>query len=246
MTNIKKAVFLCFILVLFSSCKSKIDKTTPEYMYTDAMKHLKRGVYNEAAEKFEKIQDTAPFSEWSIRGQIMSAYSYYKAKEYQDSLRMIDHFTQFYPIHKDLDYIYYLKILNYYDRIVSIRKSRDITEESYLATKALLERFPDVKYTSDVEKKKIFIETYLSGNEMIIGRFYLNAQNYIGAINHFEFILNNYPNSKFVPEAHYRLVEAYSVLALESEVSTSYRELHNKYSSTKWFKYAQKITRKNK
>lgn len=228
-----KNIFKLFIvIVILSSCASNKNKAPDSY--TIAMKNLKAGNYFTAAEMFEKIEDENPFTEQSSNGLIMSAYSYYKAKQYEDSIRVIDYFAQSNPINDNLEYMYYLKSLDYYDRIQSMNKARDITENANLAFKDLLYKYPSTKYKYDVEQRLKKVETFLSGNELNIANYYLKRQNYIGAINHFINIINDYPNSNFVPEALYRLIQINKLLGLKSEAEQYQKILFEKFKDSKW------------
>lgn len=228
-----KNIFKLFIvIVILSSCASNKNKAPDSY--TIAMKNLKAGNYFTAAEMFEKIEDENPFTEQSSNGLIMSAYSYYKAKQYEDSIRVIDYFAQSNPINDNLEYMYYLKSLDYYDRIQSMNKARDITENANLAFEDLLYKYPNTKYKYDVEQRLKKVETFLSGNELNIANYYLKRQNYIGATNHFINILNDYPNSNFVPEALYRLIQINKLLGLKSEAEQYQKILFDKFKDSMW------------
>lgn len=225
------------LLILFSGCATKkvvLDN------YESAMNLLKIGNYSGAAEMFEKIEDLEPFSENATKGLIMSAYSYYRAKQYEDSIRIIDYFIQSNPIDENIAYMQYLKGLNYYDRISSMAKARDITERANVAFNELIYKFPNTKYIEDASKKLGKVETYLSGNEMNVANYYLKRKNYIGAMNHFINVVNRFPKSKFAPEAIYRLLEISLFLNLKLEAAQYYQMLNNNYNDTVWFKYSTK------
>lgn len=240
------AHFLLVILVFcLFSCSKKKEKESPQYMYNEAKKYLRKGVYSYAAEDFEKIEDEHPFSEEAKNGLIMSAYSYYKAEQYYDSLRVIDYFIQSNPVHDNINYMYYLKSLNYYDQVTSEKKARDVIENADKSLKDVLIYFEKSKYAEDVLRRQKVIETYLSGNEMEIGVFYLKNKNVIGAMNHFNYVIEKYPNSEFVPEAYYRLIEINLILGDREEVEKTFDILKRSYNDTKWFKYGEKIIRKN-
>ena len=69
----KKYFSLILVLSFIVSCStSKKVALTP---YQDGMMNLKQGNYSMAAEIFEKIEDTEPFTTDATNGLIMSAYS---------------------------------------------------------------------------------------------------------------------------------------------------------------------------
>lgn len=233
----KKFFSLLLILVLFTSCKT----TQKLSAYNEAMKSLKIGDYSIAAEKFEKIDDDEPFTKDATNGLIMASYCYYKAKNYEDSIRVIDYFMQSNPVNENLSYMYYLKGLNYYDRIKSSSKARDLLESADLTYKELLYRYPNSKYVEDGKIRLEKIETYLSGNELNTANFYLKRKNYIGAINHYTNILNKYPQSQYVPEALYRLIEINNILNIKFEAVQYYKLLDTNFKDSVWTKYSTKI-----
>lgn len=236
---------IVILLLSLVSCSHKKPKKTADQLYNEALYYLKKGVYDIAGGEFEKIEDEYPFSQEAKDGLVMSAYSYYKAKKYNDSLRVIDYYIQSNPIDPNLDYIHYIKALNYYDRVSSTKKARGITESADISLLDLLRRYPNTKYAQDAIDKKIMTETYLSGNEMEIGMFYLKNKNTIGATHHFNYIIQNYPYSKFVPEAYYRLIEVYLTIGAKEEAKNTLKILKNRYNTSKWFKNGQKLLKKH-
>jgi outer membrane protein assembly factor BamD len=240
----KKLLFTLVSIILITSCSHKKPEKTAQELYNDALYYLKGGVYDIAGQDFEKIEDEYPFSQEAKDGLIMSAYSYYKNKSYNDSLRIIDYYIQSNPLDKNLDYLYYLKALNFYDRISSTKKARGVTENADYALLELMRRFPNTKYATDGINRKKTTETYLSGNEMEVGIFYLKNKNNIGAMNHFNYIIKNFPNSNFIPESYYRLTEIYLMLGMNKEAKNTFKVLKNDYNNTKWFKSGQKLINK--
>jgi len=237
----KKVIFIFFVVVL-GACATK--KEVASDAYVQGMKHLKIGNYNSAAEIFEKIEDAQPFTAEATNGLIMASYSYYKARQYEDSIRVINYFIQSNPINENLAYMYYLKGLNYYDRVSSMSKARDITESADAVFKELIYKYPDTDYAKDASEKLKKTETYLSGNEMSVANYYLKRKNYIGAVNHYTAILSNFPKSDFVPEALYRLVEINSFLDLKFEAARYYQLLVENYKDSIWTKYSTRIMKK--
>lgn len=224
------------VLIMLISCANNNQEMQSSDDYSIAMKFLKIGNYARSAELFEQIEDTKPFTKEATNGLIMSSYSYYKAKEYEDSIRVIEYFIQSNPINENIPYLYYLKGLNYYDRMTSMSRGRDIIENANLSFNELIYKYPNSDYAKDAQKKLIKIQTYLSGNELKVGDYYLKRKNYIGAINHYTKVLKDYPNSTFIPEVLYKLVKINLVLNLKSEASKYNELLNTNFSGTQWSK----------
>ncbi len=239
----KKFITLIILLSFISACASKPKVEAPQ-SYEEAMRNLKIGNYGKAAEMFEKLEDSQPFTEDATNGLIMASYSYYKAKHYEDSIRVIDYFIQSNPINENIPYMYYLKGLNYFDRVSSMSKARDLTENADSTFKDLIYRFPNTEYAIDASNKLKKTETYLSGNEMSIANYYFKRKNYIGAINHYTKVIQDFPKSDFVPEALYRLVEINTILGLKFEAVQYYKILSEDYKDSRWTRYSTNIIKR--
>jgi len=174
----------------------------------------------------------------------MAAYSYYKAGKYDDSIRITDYFISSNPVSKNLPYMYYLKGLSYYSRMDSMGRARSTIESAKESFEDLLAKYPNSKYKNDIVQRLKKIETYLAGNEMNLAIYYLNKGNYIGAVHHLIVILDSYPESNFVPEALYRLVEINSLLKFDHDSSKFYEMLTKKYKTNEWTSLAAKIVKK--
>jgi outer membrane protein assembly factor BamD len=235
--NKKKIVVLFISMVLFSCVKKRPDTLT----YQDTMEILKSGLYNIAAEKFEAIEDENPFTQEAVNGLVMSAYSYYKSKLYDDSLRVIDYFIYSNPVSPSLPYIYYLRGLVYYSQITSVERSRDVIEIAKYSFQESLLKYPNSIYVADIKKKIVELNDMLSNNDLIIGEFYLNNKNYIGAINHFTRIIADLDNTKYELQAIYRLVEINDILGIKDDATKYYTLLESKYKDNNLTKKAKEI-----
>ena len=235
-----KKIFFLLAVILLSSCATKkpVDDD-----YIKAMKNLKAGNYATAAEIFEKIEDDKPFTKEATDGLIMSAYSYYKAEQYEDSIRVIDYFVQSNPINQNLDYMNYLKALDYYSRMQSMNKARDIIEDANSSFKDLLYKYPNSIYVEDSQKKLSRVQSFLSGNDLNIADYYLKRKNYLGAMNHYINVLNNYPNSEYVPESLYRLMQINFIFGLNNDANHYKQILLQKYKNSEWANIDSKLTK---
>src|SRR5262245_33841140 len=79
-----------------------------EELYTQGQNYLGDANFKEAAKAFEEVERQHPYSQWATRGQIMAAYSYYEANQYEQSVAAAERFIELHPGHKDVAYAYYL------------------------------------------------------------------------------------------------------------------------------------------
>ena len=226
-----------------SSTKEIVENPTAEQVYNQAYELLERTSYKKAAETFEKVEMEHPYSKWATQAKIMSAYAYYKDKDYDSAIINIDRFIKFHPGNKDIAYAYYLKALCYYDQIAPVEKDQSNSERALEAFRQVVIRFPNTEYAKDAEFKMALASDHLAGHEMEIGRYYLSQENYLSALNRFSGVVNNYQTTTHIEEALYRQTEIYTIIGLPDEAQLSAKVLQHNYPKSKWSARAQRLVK---
>jgi outer membrane protein assembly factor BamD len=236
----KKLITVILITIFTFSCASKEEKINAEIAYAKAMKLLKNKDYSQAAKEFDNIDDEYPFSKWAPKAQVMAIYANYKNEEFDLATSSINDFIRLNSASEFVPYLIYLKGIIYYNKIPKINRAQDDTRQASLTFRELIARFPDTAYAQDAKEKLPFIDEHLAGWEMSVGRYQINNQNYIGAIDHFNVVVNRYRLTKQVPEAYFRLFEIYSKLGITKEANAAKENLINNFSENYWSKLAAK------
>ena len=71
---------------------------------------------------------------------------------------------------------------------------------------------------------------------MAVGRYYLMRGDYIGAINRFKVVVQQYQRTTQITEALERLTEAYYALGIYNEAKTAAAVLGANYPGSQWYK----------
>src|SRR4249920_1673190 len=207
-------------------------------LYNKAMDEMVEERFAAAAKTFDEVESQHPYSVWATKGQIMAAYAEYEAGNYGEAVIAADRFIQLHPGHRDVAYAYYLKAISYYVQITDVGRDQKITEQALKALDDVVRRFPDSKYARDAKLKLDFTRDHLAGKEMEIGRYYLNRQEYLAAMNRFKRVIDNYQTTTHVPEALERLVECDLALGLTKEAKDNAAVLGYNYPGSRWYKDA--------
>lgn len=247
MNSFKKYLLLIALLIA-SACAGNQEKSAntkkedlAKKSYEKAIEMTQENNFLMAAEKFETVDEDYPFSPYASKSQVMAAYCYYRAGEYNDSIGMIDYFLELNPAHQEAAYMHYLKAMSYYDRVFSIKKNSDNLNQTADALKAVNTRFPESKYGIDAKNKLNEINNYIAAYEMYLGRFYMDTKDYIGAMNRFNNVIISFKDTNQAAEAHYRLMEIYAILDMETEKERVAKIIKTSYSDTKWHTYSQNL-----
>jgi len=79
---------------------------------------------------------------------------------------------------------------------------------------------------------------------MEIGRYYLHKGDYIGAINRFRVVVEQYQKTTQIGEALERLTEAYYALGLTGEAQTAAAILGHNYPGSPWYEDSYNLLQK--
>jgi outer membrane protein assembly factor BamD len=207
-------------------------------LYTAAKVRLDRGDYKEAAALFDEVERQHPYSPWARRAQLMSAFSYYVARDYSKAIQSAQRFLSIHPGNKDADYAYYLIAVSYYEQISDVTRDQKITQQAKQALTDVVRRYPQTSYASDARLKLDLVNDHLAGKEMTIGRSYQRRGKWLAATLRFRNVVDDYQTTSHAPEALYRLVESYLSLGLPEEAQKAAAVLGENYPNNAWYRKA--------
>jgi outer membrane protein assembly factor BamD len=232
-------VALSLTLGACASNKQKKDQAyvarDVETLYLAAKDALDRKQYRQAAAMFDEVERQHPYSVWARRAQLMSAFAYFVAKEYTESISSSQRFLSLHPGSREAPYAYYMIAVSYYEQISGVQRDQRITQQALDALGELIRRYPNSDYAVDARLKVDLARDHLAGKEMEVGRYYQQQGLYLAAIIRFRTVVDQYDTTSHTPEALHRLVEAYLALGLPEEAQKAAAVLGANYPSSKWY-----------
>lgn len=237
--------FLCLVLCLIiAACSSSTEKVydTAEEAFQAGQKAFEKTDYEAAAKAFDQVEQNFPFSELADEAQIRMAYSQYKQNDYSEALLTLDRFIQLHPGNKYTQYALYLKGLCYFEQMADTTREQEMTANAEQTFQELVMRYPASIYYNDAKAKLVMIQNHLAGKEMEVGRYYQKREDFTAAMNRFQAVLINYPDSNQIQEAYYRLAACYQALGMAKQAKEVAQKMADKFETSIWTKRAQKIT----
>ncbi len=216
-----------------------------ESLYTEAQNRLDRGNTLVAAALFDEVERQHPYSPWARRAQLMSAFSYYIARDYNKAIQNSQRFLSIHPGNKDAPYAYYLIALSYYEQISDVNRDQKITEQAQTALREVNRRFPQSEYAADARLKLDLVADHLAGKEMEIGRHYQRSGQWLAADLRFRNVLEQYETTSHTPEALYRLTESSLALGIPEEAVKYAAVLGANYPGNEWYERAYELVEDN-
>ena len=224
-----------------SDNKKSEELTDPKVLFEEGLSETVKGNYSTAAEKFELIEREHPSSPLSAEAHIRRSYTYYIDGKFEIAVDTINDFVKTYPVHKNVDYMFYLKALCYYDQIVDIGRDQAMTYKAIAALKEVIAKFPSSTYARDATLKLEYSFNALAGKEMEIGRFYLTKKDLLAALQRFESVIKEYQTTIFIEEALFRVAEIYYTLGDVTQAQHYAALLGYNYPNSEWYKSAYSI-----
>ena len=169
----------------------------------------------------------------------MSAYTYYQAGMYEESITTSRRYIQLHPGSPDAAYAQFLIGSCYFDQIRDVTRDQDRTERAMAGVRRggpqISEfRIRGLRQAQDRRRPR----PARRPQTMMVGRYYMERRDYAGAINRFKIVVTRYQTTRHVEEALLRLTEAYLSLGIVGEAQTSAAVLGHNFPDSRWYKDA--------
>ncbi len=241
------------LLILSCSKKDKIEAileegTIEEQMilaYKEGLELFEKGDALYASKKFNEAEILFPQSIWAPKSSVMSAYSLYYHNYYGDAIFQLERHLKNYPNDKNLAYVHYLIAICYFEKLSDEKKDLEPLIKTQEKFEYIINNYPNTDFAIDSKYKLDLILDMLAAKEMYIGRHYMKTEKWIGAINRFKNVINNYDNTVYVEEALHRLVEIYYKIGLIDEAKKVAYVLGYNYESGKWYENSYRVFNKS-
>ena len=209
----------------------------PETQYAEAMLFFDSQQYEIATEKFRNIERIYPLSNEAIQSQLMQGFINYIILDYDTAILQFSRIINKYPSLKNIDYVYYMKALCYYEQISHEGLDGKFNDLALKNLDQVIKRFPGSKYAKDSFQKKILVKSNIAAKHMNIARFYQKEKKYTAALNRYQVVINSFQETKFAPEALYRISEIYLSIGMKEESEKNAAILGYNYPESIWYKF---------
>lgn len=245
-----KGLALLAVVAALAGCASAGDAARalnpdpPSKMFADADALMAKGKFEEAAKKFEDVDREHPYSPEARRAIVMAAYAYYKANKGPEAIASAERYTTMHPGTKEAPLAHHIIAQSYFDQMNQPNRDQDATRKALAQLKTLKTRYPDSSYAQKADNQIRLCEDTLAAQEMEVGRYYLNKDNHIAAINRFKTVITDYQTTAHVEEALYRLTAAYLALGIAPEAQNAAAVLGHNFPNSQWYKDSYALLQK--
>ena len=223
----------------FSSDEPETETLPVEALYAEAREARDGGNFSRAELYLTRLTGRFPFGPYTEQAQLDLAYAQYKQGKHEDATSTLDRFIRTYPTHPAIDYAYYLRALNGFDRdsfflqrvARADMSARDLTrvQASFEAFAELLRRYPSSRYAGDSRQRMVYLKNFLARHEISTGLYYYDRDAYVSSVNRAKYLLEIYPQSEFEADAVALMAASYTKLGQDELAADAKRVLEKNY-----------------
>ena len=244
------AVACAACLAALGGCASTGDATAalnpdpPSKMFADADTLMGKGKFDQAAKKFEDVDREHPYSPEARRAIVMAAYAYYKDGKLPEAIASAERYTTLHPGTKEAPLAHYIIASAYFDQMGQADRDQEATRKALAELKTLKTRYPDSQYAQTADNRIRLCQDTLAAQEMNVGRYYMQHNNPVAAINRFKVVVTDYQTTAHVEEALYRLTAAYMALGIAPEAQNAAAVLGHNFPNSSWYRDSYALLQK--
>lgn len=234
------------VSVSLGACGNRVtdiafEEGPADQLYNEGLVLMNAGDYRTAIAKFEEVDRLHPHTEFGRKSQVMLAFASYSRGNYIDAIQSARRFITLNPNHPDAAYAQYIIAMSYYRQIPDVTRDQSDTRKALEEFEKLIENYPDSEYVEEARRRLIATQDQLAGKEMEVGRYYLERDDNLAAVNRFRSVVENYQQTRHVEEALFRLTESYYAMGLTQEAQTAAAVLGHNFPESRWYRDAYSL-----
>jgi outer membrane protein assembly factor BamD len=228
----------------FSHHDNKTETLPVDQLYAEGHHALESGNMKTAQTDYKRLIARFPYGPYTEQAQLDLVYAQYKDGSFDDASSTVERFIRTYPTHRHVDYAYYMKALINFNRdnaILSRLARLDMSQrdqgsprQSFNDFADLLRRFPNSRYAPDARQRMVYLREELAKHEIGVGLYYLERKAYVAAANRGQYVIVNFPQSKYDGDALALMAESYKRLGDTKLSDDAKRVLQQNHPDHPW------------
>jgi outer membrane protein assembly factor BamD len=201
----KKLFFFFIIVLLLCGCSlfetsHDMEKSAQELVFEGSSAFVAED-YKTAVKAYTDLKDWYPFSKYAILADLKIADAHYQLEEYDEAILAYEEFEKMHPKNEAVPHIIYRTGLCWFNQIGTIDRDHTPAKNSLIQFNRLIDQFPESEYIQKAKENIKACMDNLSGHELYVADFYYKTKKYNAALKRYEYLVENFPESKETQEA---------------------------------------------
>jgi outer membrane protein assembly factor BamD len=229
-------------LPAFAGKKGRVAKLSDRELYELGMKAIENGNYYKGRSILEEIVNRGNQDhELAALVQLAIADSYYGKRgllNLADAMSRYSTFLTFYPMHEKADYAQYRLALCHLHQVYAPDRDQRETYTALAEFQKVLTLYPDSPYVDLAGEKINDCYELLANHDYRVGMFYHRRKAYLGAVDRFMGILDQFPRYSRKDRVYYYLSDSLIRTHRVEEADVYIRKLAETYPDSDFVKKA--------
>ncbi|MEM7009336.1 MAG: outer membrane protein assembly factor BamD [Thermodesulfobacteriota bacterium] len=158
----------------------------------------------------KEVQLRYTYSPYATLAELRTGDVFFERGEYEQAAIEYEEFLKRHPAHPDAAYATYQLARSLYREISSPDRDPTNTREALKWFNIFVEKYPESPLVAKAEKRIVKCRQRLAKRQIYIGNFYNKRKNYRAAAYRYNVVVEDYSDTKQLPEAMYLLGRAYA------------------------------------
>jgi len=207
----KNLILFSTIVLLLSGCglfetSHEMEKNAEELVSEGSSAFASKN-YKTAVKAYTDLKDWYPFSRYAILAELKIADAYYHLKDYDAAILAYEGFEKMHPKNDAVPYVIYQTGLSWFNQLDMIDRDHMPAKNSMAQFNRLIDQYPASEYAQKAKGHIQKCVENLSGHELYVANFYYKTKKYAAALKRYEYLVENYPDSKESKEALNKILE---------------------------------------
>ncbi|HET9229223.1 MAG TPA: outer membrane protein assembly factor BamD [Thermoanaerobaculia bacterium] len=234
----RTVLLLLVLLVALAGCKSGRGAEDPllqlsaEESLVMGKELLTQQKYARARPYFQHAFEVEPNSAIGREGLLLAADTYYQeggtANYVQAEAKYRDFLNRF-PTSEQAPYVQFQIANSLAKRMEKPDRDQTVTRKALDAYRELARLYPTSEYAAQAQEQISLVHNNLAEHEFTVGRFYLRYGIYMGAVQRFETLLNEFPQYPNRDKVIYHLGLAYDKMGKLEDADKTFDRLKTEY-----------------
>ena len=236
----KRTVLLLLVLLIaLAGCKSGGRGAEDPLLQLSAEESLVMGKelltqqkYSRARPYFQHAFEVEPNSAIGREGLLLAADTYYQeggTTNYVQAEAKYRDFLNRFPTSEQAPYVQFQIANSLAKRMEKPDRDQSVTRKALDAYRELARLYPTSEYAAQVQEQISLVHNNLAEHEFTVGRFYLRYGIYMGAVQRFETLLNDFPLYPNRDKVIYHLGLAYDKMGKLEDADKTFDRLKTEY-----------------
>ena len=220
---LRSLLFVCALALAAGGCKSEFEKVRtsgdPDRILALADRYYEEGKYAKAQSLYELVVNALRGDPRLQDAYLKYARSYFATEQYVLASYYFKNYAETYTVSDEREEAQYMEALSYVKLSPNYRLDQEYTRKAITALEQYINTYPDTERLAEINATLDELRVKQETKAFEAAVLYFDMEQYQSAVQAFERVLQDYPDSDRAAEIRYRIAESYIRLADNSVVA---------------------------